>query len=475
MLFNSSPFVILLLLTFLVYYRPCLHRLQVHILIISSFIFYGYNQPYLLILLLFSATINAVTAHSIHFSSDHTNGFRWAAAGVISNLLILGTFKYNKLIAASIFGDLSRIDGPGELFITLPLPVGISFYTFQGISLLVDLYRKESDRSPCRFDIDTSFLSHYKKTVFFTSFFPQLVAGPIVKANDFMPQIKQKFFEHIDWNCVFQNIILGYFLKIVIADNLKDQTFWIAYPYFQGQSTLTLLSLLFGYSIQIFADFAGYSLIAIGVGALFGYRLPQNFNFPYLSQSFAEFWQRWHISLSTWLKEYLYIPLGGNRKTTSRTYINLLIVMLLGGLWHGAAWSYAAWGVWHGLALIIERMMGGGLFAQKQSKLLSIIRAGFVFIFVTFAWLFFKLPEFQHVLLYVGALFQNTGIRNNELLILSVFFYSVPVIFYHLQSTPGFQMPVKVFQRLKPVAYGVMLFLILVNGGTPGEFIYFQF
>jgi alginate O-acetyltransferase complex protein AlgI len=145
---------------------------------------------------------------------------------------------------------------------------------------------------------------------------------------------------------------------MVIADNLKDYTFWISFPYYQGFGTLTNLTLLFGYSIQIFADFAGYSLIAIGFAAALGYKIPDNFDFPYISRSLSEFWRRWHISLSTWLRDYLYFPLGGNRKGKIRTYVNLMTVMTLGGLWHGAAWSYAVWGIYHGFGLAVERFFG---------------------------------------------------------------------------------------------------------------------
>jgi alginate O-acetyltransferase complex protein AlgI len=342
-LFNSFPFILLVLITLLLYYNKNLQKYQIYILIASSFVFYAYGQPLLLLLLFASASINAITSYKVYFESNHQKKKFFAVVGVVTNLAVLSAFKYSPLFGKMI-SDFTSYESLGEFLVTVPLPVGISFYTFQGISLVVDLYRSNNQSECPLFRVDRDFKKHYVDTMFFISFFPQLVAGPIVKAYQFYPQIKTKYFKDVNFDGAFKILIIGYFLKMVIADNLKDQTFWMAYPYFESLSSLTLVTLLFGYSMQIFADFAGYSLIAIGVAKLYGYDLPKNFNFPYIAKSFSEFWTRWHISLSTWLKEYLYIPLGGNRRGSLRTYFNLSVVMLLGGLWHGAAWSYMVWG-----------------------------------------------------------------------------------------------------------------------------------
>ena len=198
-------------------------------------------------------------------------------------------------------------------------------------------------------------------------------------------------------------MILGYFLKIVVADNLKDLTNIIAFPYFQAYSTYSLLLAILGFSIEMFADFAGYSLVAVGLGLLFGYSLPQNFNFPYLATSFTDFWQRWHISLSSWLKEYVYIPLGGNRKGVNRTYINIMLVMLVGGLWHGSSWTYALWGGTHGLLLIIEKKY----FTPAKTIARKMIGWIVVFVFVSLLWVLFKLPNIHHFQLFFSTLFKN--------------------------------------------------------------------
>ena len=299
MLFNSFPFLFLVLATFVLYYLPAVRRYQVQVLILSSFTFYAYGQPYLLLLLICSATITSVCSYRVLHAPAHKKKVSWAVSGVVVNLLVLAFFKYNGLIARAIYDDLSAIDGAGQFVLTLALPVGISFYTFQGISLVVDVFKvgflDEEGVAQSR----VGFGRHLKNTLLYITFFPQLVAGPIVRAHHFYPQIGQKARADIRWNFAIKCLITGYFLKTVIADNMQDQTFWITYPYFLNKSSIDLVVLLFGYSMQIFSDFAGYSLIAIGVAALYGYNLPTNFNFPYISQSVSEFWRRWHISLST--------------------------------------------------------------------------------------------------------------------------------------------------------------------------------
>lgn len=467
MLFNSFSFIGLVLVTMLVYYIPRLSKYQVHTLIISSLIFYSWNNISLVTLLLISAGINILTSYVI--GTRKTNNLKLIAwIGVSSNLLLLAFFKYAGLISLTILKDNSISD----FLITIPLPIGISFFTFQGISLVVDVYKENHFRNDTI--IPKSLKEHAKNILFFISFFPQLVAGPIVKAHDFLPQISIKTFNEINWEKCFREIVLGYFLKIVVADNLKDFTFWIAYPYFQGQDSYSLLTMLFGFSCQIYADFAGYSLIALGIARLFGYNLNDNFKFPYISTSFKEFWKRWHISLSSFLQEYLYIPLGGNRKGEARTYINLMITMALGGLWHGAAWSFAIWGIFHGLALAIERF-----FTKKsQTKIIPFVKflkILFVFLMVSVAWLLFKLPEFGHVIEYLKSIAQNFNKNANIILISNILIYSTPVALHHLYYLYITNFEGRIIKRFKFALYGVMLFLIITNSGIPGSFIYFQF
>jgi alginate O-acetyltransferase complex protein AlgI len=476
MLFNSWVFVLLVITTMLVYYLPLPAGWQPLVLTAASFVFYAYDQPVLLALLLASILINVVTSYFV--ARDRVGRRRfWALLGVGLNLALLLFFKYSPLFAKTFLHDVTSPGSVGAFLTSIPLPIGISFFTFQGISLVVEVFR--SDRKKSRNATEQpivigSFWEHLKNTALFKSFFPQLVAGPIVKAHEFYPQIGVKKFEEIEWETAFRALVLGYFLKMVIADNLADETFWLAYPYLLELSRWSLSALLIGYSMQIFADFAGYSLIAIGCARLFGYKLPVNFDFPYLSRSFTEFWRRWHISLSTWLREYLYIPLGGNRKGPVRTYFNLFVVMFLGGLWHGAAWSYALWGTFHGLALAAERFVRQRI-RVKQNWFVSGLRLVTVFSFVTVAWLLFKLPNFQHVIAFGRAFARNTG--QTKLIPFAwiavwvtgvVLYYGLHVVKHEGQAWPK-------LQRYEFLIYGCMLCGILLNSGLRTRFIYFQF
>ena len=468
MLFNSFSFVFLVILTMVIYYLPFLKKAQIYTVILASLVFYIANNPILLLLLLFSIIINIIASYLvIHGKEKHRK--LYAGLGVALNILILFFFKYSPLIGKSFFTDSSL----EEFLISIPLPIGISFFTFQGISLVIDSY-KSNKIEAYKNVIVKSFLKHSTNTFHYISFFPQLVAGPIVKAHDFIPQIKTKFFSEINWVYSYQTLVLGYFLKMVVADNLKDYTYWITFPYFLDYSTLTLSTVLFGYSMQIFADFAGYSLIAIGVASLFGYRLKDNFNFPYISSSFSEFWKRWHISLSSFLKEYLYIPLGGNRKGKTRTYVNLMLTMLLGGFWHGAAWSYMVWGGFHGLALAIERFFSQ-YSGKRNSVLFTSLKTFGVFFFVSLAWLLFKLPEFNHVIEFLNALITNVSQSINYPIVVYTIVYSSPVILYHSYYLYKKHSEKNMLLRFEPLIFGLMLFLIVTNSGSSQEFIYFQF
>lgn len=477
MLFTSLEFAILVAVTFFLFYGARGVSLQVGILLLASIIFYAVSSPWLTLLLVSSAIFTSWTSHQI-WTATTPKRKQWVAAfGVGANLSVLAFFKYAGLLVESLENLAGQPFSAAEWIVMIPLPIGISFYTFQGISMLVDSFRESQD-------LETKVLSHRSEStlgkslyhgVFFIIFFPQLVAGPVVKAKDFLPQIVAKAASQIEWRFVFHSLVVGYFLKLVIANNLQNQTFWIEYPYIVGMSAERAWVLLVGYSCQIFADFAGYSLIAIGIAALFGYRLPQNFNFPYLSASIAEFWRRWHISLSSWLKDYLYIPLGGNRKGAMRTYLNLLIVMTLGGLWHGAAWSYLIWGGYHGLLLSAERM--ARLPTPQNKNLVGLgtlwVTYGIVFLLVSLGWSFFKLPDIDHASLFIFQAFTAWDGRisqKKEFIVVAL--YCLPVFLYHVNSK--IQVTRKVPQFV-PVAYGVMIYAIVVNSAPADAFIYFQF
>jgi alginate O-acetyltransferase complex protein AlgI len=469
LLFNSIPFLALVGCTFAFYYVPPLSQVQVPILIGASIIFYAWSQPMLLLLLFTCLLINVVTSHLV-IVGDKSWRRVYAALGVGFNILVLVLYKYGPLIVHTLPFDAGSI---GAVIVALPLPLGISFFTFHGITLLVDTLHARSGAGPQEMK-KHSLLLHTSKIGLYFLFFPQLVSGPITKSRNFLPQVGAKRLRDIQWEYVFRNVTLGYFLKMVIADNLAQQTFWISFPYFLSRPTSELLIMLWGYSMQIFADFAGYTLIAIGIAALFGYMLPQNFNSPYLANSFSEFWQRWHISLASFLKEYLYIPLGGNRGGRVRTYFNLFVVMLLGGIWHGAAWSYMVWGGAHGVALAGERMLRDRVHLPNTSAI-QVIRISLVFCYVTGAWLLFKLPDFSNVVEYVRAIWQNTEMNGSADIRWFIAIYSFPVVAYHIirACRPRFSIIDRPYAAA--LLYGLMIFLIVTNSGVPQAFVYFQF
>lgn len=470
MLFSSQEFLILFGITFVLYYS-FFKRWQVQTLIASSIVFYAYGQAVLLALLLTSIVINAFISYRIIYQTNKTKRKSWATTGVILNLAAIAFFKYSSLFSKSLGVETTSI---GAFLISLPLPLGISFFTFEGISLVVDTY-KEKELEGYQSFVVRSFNQHLKNTLLFVSFFPHLIAGPILKAHEFYPQIGLKRFSDIQWDRVFRQLVAGYFLKMVIADNLKDQTFWIKYPYFLQRSSEDLVTMLFGYSIQIFADFAGYSLIALGLATMFGYELKGNFNFPYMSTSFGEFWRRWHISLSSFLREYLYIPLGGNKKGKIRTYLNLFITMFLGGLWHGAAWSYAVWGIAHGLFLALERFVNDSVLIQCQAWYWKSLKLILVFTLVTLAWLLFKLPEFGQALDFLSAVVHNTTMKAQSQKNLLILLYTTPVIVYHCIAWLKENGKWHYFSPFEYWIWGFMLFLLATNSGSSADFIYFQF
>jgi len=495
MLFTSLDFAIFFLVIFTIYYLPFFQKQQLPIVIVGSFIFYGWNSPWLVGLLVLSIALNTIISLKIINSYKKRKKHLWMTLGIIGNLIILGFFKYGILITDFIVATFhvsnTFIDGAIEILANLPVPIGLSFYTFLSIGLLVDLSRensvipKESNRKKISFE------KHVLNTSFFIAFFPSLISGPISRASNFYSQIQPKFFKDIPWYTVFRSLVIGYYLKMVIADNLKDYTYWISYPYYQSLGTITNIVLLVGYSVQIFADFAGYSLIAIGLAAALGYSLPQNFNFPYISLSLSEFWRRWHISLSTWLRDYLYFPLGGNRKGRIRTYINLIVVMTLGGLWHGATWNYAVWGIFHGCGLAIERLLGvnkKSIEMQQRAKSFwqqfssDLFRWFIVFSFVSIGWVFFKLVNFDAAIDFLIALTRNTNQKLSLELIVPTILFCLPVVISHIFYFLSFSYLANnrllkniPFKTSMDLILGVMLAFTLLDAGSTDTFIYFQF
>jgi alginate O-acetyltransferase complex protein AlgI len=469
MSYSSLTFIVYFCLVFGVYYNLSTVGRQVALLVLASLMFYAWETPFLLGGFLCSWLLTSVISYAVSRTCSKVWAKCYATLGVSLNLCLLGFFKYKFLWSENVWGSSELSPTLWSWLVSAPLPIGISFYTFHGISLVVDVFRKNYVL-PASAE-HSSLFKYLVRTLLYLVFFPQLIAGPIIKAKDFFPQVGLKLLKDIDFKLCFRVLVLGYFLKVVVADNLAEQTAWMSYPYFERKSSFVLLLMLYGYSAQIFADFAGYSLIAIGLAGLLGYRLPENFNFPYLATSIADFWRRWHMSLSSWLRDYLYIPLGGNQKGWWQTNFNLLVVMLLGGLWHGAAWSFAIWGVWHGLGLVFERPWLGSRVMRSERAFVKLFRIIFVFNFVTFGWLFFRLQDIDQARRYVQLIWLSDVKTGGLMTIVLILIYSAFVVLYHCVHVYRDRIPLS----FKNVAYGVMLFLIVTNQGPISPFIYFQF
>jgi D-alanyl-lipoteichoic acid acyltransferase DltB (MBOAT superfamily) len=383
---------------------------------------------------------------------------------------VLGFFKYTNFALGSVerffheagvgTADLPRLD--------LVLPMGISFYTFQSMSYTIDVYRGKivPIRSFWRFFL-------------YVSFFPQLVAGPIVRARDFLYQIDRR--RRVRAGVIMEGgflMIRGFFLKMVVADNLAIvvDEYWVSACAPDASSLLSLIVLCI-FSCQIFADFAGYSSIARGAAYMMGFRVPVNFNCPYIASTFKEFWTRWHISLSTWLRDYLYFSLGGNRKSRLRTYVNLMIVMLLGGLWHGAAMTFVIWGAMHGTALVIERLLGlERLHEQPGRRMLKVAWALVVQCTVLATWAFFRAQWTGEGLTLIRRIAAFDFARLNDTMPFLALLFVVPIIAMHARAWLADRSHVPHAGAYeKAIWAGIMLVAILTAYGKDNAFIYFQF
>ncbi len=349
-------------------------------LVAASYVFYGYWDWRFCLLLLASSLLNYTAGRLIDGTPDPRRRRLIVGLAVAANLAILGFFKYFGFFVASLNDLMFAVGLERELpFLEIILPVGISFFTFQGISYVVDVHRGHVRASRSLLDL-----------LLYISFFPQLVAGPIVRASLFLPQIENRDGrsgprpDRVLAATGLLLITVGLFKKVILANYLAtemvDEVFFD--PYFYG--SLDLVLAIWGYTLQIYCDFSAYSDIAIGVAALLGYRFQRNFDQPYRSQSVREFWRRWHISLSTWLRDYVYVPLGGNRAGPGKTQRNLMATMVLGGLWHGAAWNFVLWGALHGLAMVAEHRFGWDRPARAWWRQALAIVLVFHFVCLTF-------------------------------------------------------------------------------------------
>ncbi|MBX9927668.1 MAG: hypothetical protein K2X99_02035 [Gemmatimonadaceae bacterium] len=459
MLFTSWPFVGFVVVVASLYYAPGVRRAQLPLLVVASVGLYAWLVGPMAWLLVLAGVITTVTSAQVSATEMHTRRRAWAVVGVAANLAVLVWFKYARLFApmlpaASTIGSWA----------TLPIPAGLSFFTFHGISLVVDVWR--GAWTPPRG------ARHSMQSAFYLTFFPQLVAGPIVRARDVLPQVAPKAFTAIAWPTVRRALIVGAYLKLVVADHLVAYTLGMDGAVAAGLPGVNLAAMLVAYAAQLFADFAAYSSIAIGLAALFGYTLPRNFAYPYLACSLRDFWRRWHISLGTWLRDYLYLPLGGDRRGRARTAINLILVVTLAGLWHGAAWGFALWGAWSGVGLVVERALSRASWSDSRSG--QLLRWLAVITYVTIGWLFFRLGDVAAALTYLRAIVARSAAAPDVFSLLSIAWFLLPVVLYHwwgaLRESHPARRPAVVDALL-----GVLIAWTVLDAAPPTPFIYFQF
>lgn len=470
LLFNSALFLGLFLVFYFLYLLTLkTHRLRIAYVVVFSLFFYYKCSGIFFLLLIFSSILDYAIAKLIYEERDKFYRKLYLVISLFVNLGLLGYFKYTNFF----IDNVNLAFDANFKFQDIILPVGISFYTFQTLSYTIDVYRKELEPTKSFMDF-----------LFFVSFFPQLVAGPIVRASDFIPQIYKRLkLTKEEFNAALFLIIGGLLKKAVISDyisiNFVDRVFDAPNSYTSFENLMAS----YGYAIQIYCDFSGYSDMAIGLALLMGFWLPPNFRTPYQSASITEFWRRWHISLSTWLRDYLYISLGGNRGGKFKTYINLFLTMLLGGLWHGASWKFVFWGVLHGSALAFERFFGN-LIKLPKNYIVKTIQILLTFHFVAFCWLFFRAKDFSTALQLISNIGELTFDWKQWLVIIqgyqNVFLLILIGFVWHFLPNRVVQFLQKAFGSLPLIGKAIVLAFVFwivyaTASAGPQPFIYFQF
>ena len=435
-------------------------------LLLCSYVFYAAWDWRFLSLIWLSTAVDYIVGMRLGDQSDPASRKRWITLSVVTNLSILGVFKYFNFFGESLASLLGYLGLPVSFtVIDIVLPVGISFYTFQTMSYSLDVYRGRLE--PTRDLLDLAL---------FVGFFPQLVAGPIVRARAFLPQLRiRSRLADVDFRSSLVLFLTGFFKKACVSDNISPfvDRFFAAPDEFTALSAWVATLL---YAAQIYCDFSGYSDMAIATARMLGFELGDNFNFPYLATSIRDFWRRWHISLSTWLRDYLYISLGGSRGSQLFTYRNLMLTMLLGGLWHGASWNFVIWGGLHGVALIAHRLWEP--FGKRIPRPIgTVLGFGLTFWWVNLAWIFFRAVDLPQALSVSRSFifFADSGPRSlDPALMWLLAVLALLHIAGHLSQRSGWwrRFPAWVFA----LAYGVLvaLTLALINPAAQ-PFIYFQF
>ena len=479
MIFNSVDFAVFLVVVFACYWFVFHKNLKLQniFLIAASYFFYGYWDWRFLFLIATSSLIDYVVGRGLARTNVQAKRKALLLVSICANIGFLAFFKYFNFFSESFSQAFTFFGAPitDPALLNIILPVGISFYTFQTLSYSIDIYRRKIEPTN---DIAAFFA--------FVSFFPQLVAGPIERATHFLPQFtKKRKFNHDSAVDGMRQILWGLFKKIVIADNcaIYANDIFANYGDYSGS---TLLLGAFFFAIQIYGDFSGYSDIAIGTGRLFGFNLMRNFAYPYFSRDIAEFWRRWHISLSSWFRDYVYIPLGGSRGKRAKVIRNIFIIFLISGFWHGANWTFIAWGALNALYILPLMYLNKNrkytdIVAQGSAlpTLKEVFQMGITFFITLIAWVFFRSDTVADACLYIGNIFQSSLFTKPEVYSKTLFgLLAVFMIVEWLQREKqhGLQFAKTGKGRIfRWCAYYGIIWIILEHGAEQQEFIYFQF
>ena len=466
MVFSSTIFIFAFLPVVLLAYYILGKKVRNYVLLLASLFFYAWGGVDYLKILIASIIINYIFGLLIDKVSDNTRLKKVILTiGVVLNLGILFYYKYYDFFVE----NTNLVFNTNFQLKYIALPIGISFFTFQGMSYIIDIYRKDGKVNKNPFAV-----------ALYISFFPQLVAGPIVKYKTVYDQIRNRK-ESIEYfSYGINRFVMGLAKKVIIADILGAMADNIFNLYYSGIDTPTAWIGAICYTFQIYYDFSGYSDMAIGLGYMFGFKFMENFNYPYISKSITEFWRRWHISLSTWFKEYLYIPLGGNRR--GNVYLNLFVVFLVTGVWHGAAWTFVIWGLWHGLFILIERAIRN---KKWYINIPNIIKHIITMLIVILGWVLFRADNLEQAIGFIKTMF---GFNNPTPLTFEyIYFINKKFIFWMVMATLG-SMPFvankfnkyngrKSFEILATIGISILFVvsIIFVVNSTYSPFIYFQF
>lgn len=471
MLFNSLSFVVFLVIVLALYYSTILSwNGKKRMLLFSSYLFYGLWNPPLIILLWISTLVDWIASNKLSKENNPKIRILWLLLSLFVNLGFLGFFKYGNFLLENFTAMVNALDiyyHPQKLDILLPM--GISFYTFQTMSYTIDIYKRET--KPAKTFLDFAL---------YVTFFPQLVAGPIVRAKDLITQFyepKKATINQFIWGLFL--LTLGLFQKVVMADTLLATTSDTVFNTGNLLNGWDAWAGTLAFSGQIFFDFAGYSTCAIGIALMLGIILPDNFKYPYAALGFSDLWRRWHITLSSWLRDYLYIPLGGNRHGVARMYVALMLTMLLGGLWHGAAWTFVVWGGLHGTYLILERLQRKYLPFQITAKN-GIFLALLTYTCVNITWVFFRAKDFSSAKnMLTSMLFLNAnGDKVLGLFDILKVFVVITILFlchWFMRNTSVKEVSQKISPVFLGIVWAIMLFFITIAQGSGEQFIYFQF